>query len=393
MTRASHRVRRRGFTLIELIASTVILGVLAATIAPIVVTSSTQLSDVTTQRRAADTARDTLDRVIRIIESAPATVSAATGSLNGKKVLFPVADAGGTPNAQEQRRIDLFASWGCTVTTIASADSQANLLSAAAAADVVYISEVILSSALNTKLTTSATGILTEESQLVDELQMATTSGSLGGQDTITITDATHPITSAFGVGGLLVMGAPHVMSRLDTNPATYAPGLQVLGDTGGAPSLAVLPAGATTTTGGSAAGPRVFLSLGATPMQFEDVSRNGFRLMARSMEWAIAGSAVEEPAHVSGVEIATAGATGLTLTDGATLTLTGSTLWYTAPGGAAAVLAQNVDIFNLTYVGADGVTDASGAPTATHRIDIRLVIDGFELRGVASPWAWRTSP
>ena len=386
-------MRRCAFTLIELIASMVILGVLATAIAPVVSTAGSTLVTSADQRRSVDAARNTLERLIRTIEAAPATTTPADGDLSGQTILFIAAAASGTPDAQEQRRIDLFTSWGSTVTTESAFATQADLLTAADAADAVYISEVVNSGDLNTKLTTTSTGIVTEEAQLVDEFLMATSVTSVASQDTLTVTDATHPIMSTFGLGDVLALGRPHTMSVLSTDTNTHAAGLQILATIGANPAIAVLDAGAAGIPSGTAAGRRVLLSVGATPMQFEHVSFDGLRLIYRALEWAAERNDNETPAVVTGVQIALAQPSHITMTNGDDITLTGSTLWLTPNGGAATVLAENVDTFSLTYIGDDGVTDVSATPATTRRVDIRLVIDGFELRGTAAPRAWREWP
>jgi len=386
-------MRRRAFTLIELIASIVILGALAAAIAPVVSSAGDAMATGAEQRRAAETARLTLERVIRAIEAAGATTQAAQGGLAGLDALVIVNDAGGTPDAQEQRRIDLFTAWGMTVATMSASDTQANLLAAAAAADVVYISEVVVSGDLNTKLRDTPTGVVNEEAQLVDEFLMATSVVAFAAQDTLTVTDATHPITSAFGLGDVAVLGRPHIMTALSTNTATHAPGLQILASLSGWPAVAVLDAGAAGIPSGNAAGRRVLLSVGATPMQFEHVSADGLRLIYRAMEWAATGAVTEAPAAVSGAQISAAQPTRVALTGGDDISLTGTTLWLTPNGGAPAILAEGVTAFDLTYVGDDGVTDASATPDQIRRVDIRLVVGGFELRGAAAVRAWRHWP
>ena len=86
--------------------------------------------------------------------------------------------AGTTPTTQEQRSIALIESFGFTVETRSASASQADLLAAADAANVVYIPESITSGNLNTKLTSTQRGIVNEETALVDEFGLARNSSS-----------------------------------------------------------------------------------------------------------------------------------------------------------------------------------------------------------------------
>ncbi|MFG0274033.1 MAG: type II secretion system protein [Phycisphaerales bacterium] len=80
---------------------------------------------------------------------------------------------------------------------------------------------------------------------------------------------------------------------------------------------------------------------------------------------------------------ITVAGADTVTRIDGAKVELLGTTLWLTPAGGAAAPLCAGVESFELRYRAGDGVTDTQSDPDATQRIEIRLTVDGFELRTI----------
>jgi prepilin-type N-terminal cleavage/methylation domain-containing protein len=79
--------------------------------------------------------------------------------------------------------------------------------------------------------------------------------------------------------------------------------------------------------------------------------------------------------------DITTADSDHLVFVDGHEVELIGTTLWFTAPGQAPSPLCQNVEVFTLSYIGADGVTDTSSDPKRTQRCHIRLVVSGFELQ------------
>ena len=86
-----------------------------------------------------------------------------------------------------------------------------------------------------------------------------------------------------------------------------------------------------------------------------------------------------------SGVPDFTAADTSiLEFATGERLELIGTTLWLTVPSQAASPLANEVSTFDLTYLGADGITNTMGSPSTTQRIDVRIVIQGMELRSSA---------
>lgn len=62
----------RGFTLVELIGTMAVVGVVAAITAPIVLTASQSFVSSAAQRRAADQAAAALDRLGRLLREAPA---------------------------------------------------------------------------------------------------------------------------------------------------------------------------------------------------------------------------------------------------------------------------------------------------------------------------------
>ena len=79
----------------------------------------------------------------------------------GNKLLFVVADPTSL-NTKESGRQALMEGWGYTVTLIDDGDSQANLDTAAAENDVIYVSGTISGGSLADKLTGSTTAIVIE---------------------------------------------------------------------------------------------------------------------------------------------------------------------------------------------------------------------------------------
>lgn len=55
--------------------------------------------------------------------------------------------------------------------------------------------------------------------------------------------------------------------------------------------------------------------------------------------------------------------------------------LWMVAADGTEAPLCRDIDIFALSYIADDGVTNTIAAPEQTQRIEVRLGADGLELR------------
>lgn len=67
---------------------------------------------------------------------------------------------------------------------------------------------------------------------------------------------------------------------------------------------------------------------------------------------------------------------------DGSRIELVGSDLQITSAGGAVnSPLCREVDDFQVTYLGADGITDTSATPELTTRCFITISTGGMELR------------
>ncbi len=91
-----------------------------------------------------------------------------------------------------------------------------------------------------------------------------------------------------------------------------------------------------------------------------------------------------EAPATAPGEttpDIVEATTTSLEFAGGVRLELSGSTLLLTTATEAQSPLCQGVSAFALEFLAADGVTDSSGAPTSTQRVNVRLTSGGVEAR------------
>jgi hypothetical protein len=199
------------------------------------------------------------------------------------KVLFVVPDPAAL-SVKDQARQSLMESWGFTVTTIAETASQAEFDAAAAAADVAYITEEVLSGNLGTKLTGATIGIVNEEGGSNDELGMASSQTATSAAD-LGIIDNSHYITSPFAVGTLTIFPSSQGVAGLS---GTLAPDLQTLATwPGSLDALAVVEAGANLVGGGPAAGRRVKLPWGSTgAFDFESLNPDGQTIMRRAIEW-----------------------------------------------------------------------------------------------------------
>ena len=194
------------------------------------------------------------------------------------RLLFVVTSTS-SPSAQETQRTTFFQDIGYTVTLIAASDSQASFDTAAAANDVAYISEDIISSNLNTKLKSKPLGIVNEEPALPDDFAVTSTSTS-SSVSAITIATNNHFITSPFSTGSLTITSSAQ---PLLTWTGTTAPGLTTLATISGAPSLALVDAGGSLYDGTTAAGRRVLLPWSDTIIDLTLLTENGYNLLSRA--------------------------------------------------------------------------------------------------------------
>ncbi len=91
-----------------------------------------------------------------------------------------------------------------------------------------------------------------------------------------------------------------------------------------------------------------------------------------------------EAPATAPGEttpDVVEATATSLEFAGGVRLELSGSTLLLTTATEAQSPLCQGVSALALEFLAADGVTDSSGAPTSTQRVNVRHTSGGVEAR------------
>ncbi len=222
----------------------------------------------------------------------------------GGNLLFVVPnDSSLSTTAQAQRTA--FEGWGYTVTVIDVGVSDTALTDAADAADVVYITEDISSSSINTRLNGTTTGVVTDEPYLADDWELYTTNGGTTTSTTTRVVDNSHSITDGLSLGSLTISGSGASLGTY--TPADLASGTQVLTETsGGDAQLVVADAGAALHSG-TAAGRRVLLHLGGDGVDFDDLNANGLLLVERSLEWA------SQPVSLGSVTALTNWSTGST--------------------------------------------------------------------------------
>jgi len=190
----------------------------------------------------------------------------------------------GSPDPRDSEKEAIIESWGYEVDildddTIASIDFSNY--------DLVYISETAASATVGTQLTSRSIGIVNEQGDLNDELELADAKATKVGS-TIDIVDNSHYITAPFAPGTLPIYSAE---MELLTVSGTEAPGLQTLADVDAVGSLVLLDQGAITSGGGPAAGRRVTLPLGrATNSNFnwDQLNHNGRLIVQRALAWGI---------------------------------------------------------------------------------------------------------
>lgn len=202
-------------------------------------------------------------------------------SCTTKSLLLVVVDPTSL-TAQETDKKTLFESWSYTVTLIDMDDSQSAFDAALASNDVVFITEEIDSTRLNTKLVNATIGVVTEEDNLSDEFGMASTITWDSG-DTLNITDNSHYITQPFSLGNLTVMTAVNSLAYVS---GTRSIDLKNLGSIISRPALVALDVGATTYTAGTVAGRRVQLPWGGNSFDVNTLTADGLTILQRALEW-----------------------------------------------------------------------------------------------------------
>jgi hypothetical protein len=213
-------------------------------------------------------------------------ISAGAGPL-----LYVVRDAT-SPSSQEGARRILMEEWGYTVTLIDDDAPQGELDTEALANDVVYVSQEVDATSLGTKLVDTATGVVNESRDYIDEFGFSPSANAGGGTPTMGVVPY-HYVTSVFEGGKVYPYEA---LDWYQIASAPFAPGQRAVGSWAtapyeGLPCLMILEAGDEILGGGIAAGRRVQVPMGAgqnlVPVDIANLSDDGRTLIKRSIAWA----------------------------------------------------------------------------------------------------------
>ena len=201
----------------------------------------------------------------------------------GKNVLLVVADAVNLA-AQDAAKQTLIEGWGHTVNLIDDDAVQTEFDAAYAVNDVVYVSEEIVTGALDTKLRNAYIGVVFEEQKIPDELGVSS-GESVYFETSIDITDNTHYVTETFSTGALTIVSSSQEVGALG---GTLAPDLQILAQrpSSTTPTLAVIAKGGTLFDGGTAEGRRAKVPWGGNTFDINALTADGQTIMKRAIEW-----------------------------------------------------------------------------------------------------------
>jgi len=217
--------------------------------------------------------------------------------VGGSGNLLMVVVNPGNLTAQEQQKKTLIEGWSYTVNLIDESDPQSAFNTAFAANDVVFVTEDVTASNIGNKLTLATIGVVTEEANLSDELGLSASIAWESGTD-IEINDNGHHITSPFSLGVLAVLSTSESLAYVT---GIQAPDLQKLASSVSGYGVVTLDEGATTHTGGSAAGRRALLPWGGNNMDVASLTADGLTLFERALQWGAgtgAGAATGLYAH-----------------------------------------------------------------------------------------------
>ena len=182
---------------------------------------------------------------------------------------------------QEAAKKTLLESWDYTVNLIDESDNQTAFDDAVAVNKVVFITEDVQASTVNTKLVNATIGVVTEEANLADEFGFSET--IFWGSGTTIKTEGTHYIVEPLSAGIFTVLTTSESFAGLT---GARAPDLQIVAETPAGIGPATLDSGAALINGGVSAGRRVFLPWGGNNMDVNHLSDDGLTIFKRSLEW-----------------------------------------------------------------------------------------------------------
>jgi len=206
------------------------------------------------------------------------------------RLLF-VAGSGSSPSSRDQAKIDLFESWGYTVTVIDDYAGSSSISSAVAENDVVYISEECSASAVDDDYRDVTIGVVNEEGRVTDEFGLTSSSSNTTDYSSyFNVINSGHEITSGYS-GWVQVFSSSQDVR--ETGGGSTASGVVVLTEESGGgsdASLMVADAGAPLYSG-SAAGRRVMFPAG-DDFDVTRLNSDGETILRRCIAWAAGGGA-----------------------------------------------------------------------------------------------------
>jgi concanavalin A-like lectin/glucanase superfamily protein len=210
-------------------------------------------------------------------------------SIPAKTILMIVADDGSLDPLEQQRR-DLIESWGWAVNVLDDSSSSTDYNTALVEVDAVLVPGTVSASAVNSKLREATVGVVVEQSGILDDIKMSSSSSSYTGT-AIDIVNASHYITSAFGVGVLQVTSED---TPLGYPNGSLASGVLSLAERPASTksAITILETGSPLLSSGIAAGRRVWLPTGGVAIS--GLTSDGQSLFERAMQWASGGDTDE---------------------------------------------------------------------------------------------------
>jgi hypothetical protein len=205
---------------------------------------------------------------------------------SGHRLLMVVGGSATSLASDDTARKAKLEEWGYTVTTISDAATQADIDAAVAVSDVAYISETTYSYTLGTRMANAAIGVVDEEIQLYDEFKISS-SINYTSSSTVSVTDNSHYITSAFATGSLTAFSSSAYQNNFS---GTLAGGAQVLAKdpANNYASLIAINTGGSLYGGGAAPGRRVTLPWCVTDINdYSRLTSNALTITRRAIDWA----------------------------------------------------------------------------------------------------------
>lgn len=205
------------------------------------------------------------------------------------KVLLLVANSMGLLPDDAAKKA-LLEYWGMSVQVVVDVTSLASFQTAAAACDVIYVSEEVNTTTAANLFYNTTRGVVIEPSGAIGAYGFVLLPLTASDK-TITIGDASHFITSVYSGGAALDITTSNQTLNSNTG-LLLAPGARPLATLGLGVCLAVMDVGATDIAGATTRGRRVALPWGGALLsnfQFSTLTEPGRTLLRRALTWAAA--------------------------------------------------------------------------------------------------------